>query len=155
MQSSFTGASKAHSQLRAGYQRLWDLGASDEFKKIRKRLFRLILCAFKPLELSVAINILRIGVEDNESLYQQEILAKRIRKLCSNFLFEDDSDYLSWTHDSARDFVIKEILNLADSAEENSMKSNHLLVANIFIAVLKNSNHSVWKELHLDPSEWK
>ena len=160
LQNSSTGASEAHEQLQAGYQRLWTFGALRKFEEIRKRLFRFVLCAFVPLKSSTVAHALRIGIEDNEPLYRKEISIKEIDKLCSNFLSKDDSDHLSWTHDSARDFVVRAILNpgvdlAEDEAKETSMKSNHLLVANTFIAVMRVSDHPVWKELDLDPSQWK
>ena len=159
MHDSSTGASEANQQLQAGYERLWDLGALRKFEEIRKRLFRFVICAFAPLDLSTVAHALRIGIEDSEPLYRKEIPIKDVDKLCSNFLLQDDSDHLRWTHDSARDFVVRVILNpgidLAESsAKETSMKSNHLLIANTFIAVMRASDHPVWRELDLDPSQW-
>lgn len=111
------------------------------------------------LELSTVAHVLRIGIEDSEPSYRREIFIKEIDKLCSNSLSKEDSDHLSWTHASPRDFVVRVILNPAidlaeSSAKEASMKSNHLLVANTFIAVMRVSDHPVWKELDLDPSQW-
>ena len=118
------------------------------------------MCAFTPLRLSTVTHALRIGIEDSEPLYRKEISIKDVDKLCSNFLLQDDSDHLRWTHDSARDFVVRVILNpgidLAESsAKETSMKSNHLLIANTFIAVMRASDHPVWRERGLDPSQWE
>lgn len=159
LQGSSTGESEANGQLKAGYQRLWDLGALRKFDKIRKRLFRFVVCAFVPLEPSIVAHALRIGIEDGDQLYRKEISIANIDKLCSNFLQKDEFGHLNWTHDSARDFVVRVILNpgidLAETgAEETSMKSNHLSVANTFIAVMKDSHHPVWKELDLDPPKW-
>ncbi len=160
LQESSTGASQANKQLQPGCQRLWAFGALKDFEEIRKRLFCFVLCAFKPLKLSTVTHALRIGIKDGEESYQKEICTEDIHKLCSNFLLKDASGHLSWTHDSARDFVVREILNpeidwAESSAKETSMKSNHLLVANTFIAVMKDSDHPVWKEVKLDPSDWK
>lgn len=161
LKKTSTGANKANEQLQAGYQRLWDSGALTRFEEIRIRLFRFVLCAFQALELSTVTHALRIGIEkDGESSYQEDILVEHIDKLCSNFLSKDVSGRLSWTHGSARAFVVRVILDPGigfegTSAEETSMKSSHLLVANTFIAVMKDSDHQVWKELDLDPSLWK
>lgn len=161
LKKTSTGANKANEQLQAGYQRLWDSGALTRFEEIRIRLFRFVLCAFQALELSTVTHALRIGIEkDGESSYQEDILVEHIDKLCSNFLSKDVSGRLSWTHDSARAFVVRVILDPGTglegtSAEETSMKSSHLVVANTFIAVMKDSDHPVWKEANLDPSEWK
>ena len=160
LHDSSTGASEANQQLQAGYERLWALGALRKFEEIRKRLFRFVLCAFTPLKLSTVTHALRIGIDDSEPPYRKEISIEHVNKLCSNFLLRDDSDHLRWTHDSARDFVVRAILNpgidLAESsAKETSMKSNHLLVAETFIAVMRDSDHPVWKELDLDPFKWK
>ena len=159
LQESSTGASEANEQLQPGYQRLWDFGALDEFDDIRKRLFCFVICAFAPLKLSTVTYVLRIGIEDSELSFEEEFSIKDIDKLCSNFLLTDGSGHLTWTHDSARDFVVRVILNpgidLAEtSAQETFMKSNHLMVAKTFIAVMRDSNHPVWKELDLDPFEW-
>ena len=159
LQNSSTETSDAHEQLKAGYQRLWNFGALRDFEEIRKRLFRFVICAFDSLELSTITHALRIDIEDNKSAYRKEISSKQIDKLCSNFLSKDDDDRLSWTNDSARDFVARVILkpgtNLAESgAKETLMKRNHLLVAETFIAVMRDSDHPVWKELDLDPSKW-
>lgn len=158
LQKSSTGASEANEQLQAGYQRLWAFGALKRFDEIRKRLFRFVICAFAPLKLSTVTHALRIGIEDSERSYRTDFPDKKIDKLCSNFLLTDGSGYLTWTHDSARDFVVRVILNpgidLAEtSAQETFMKSNHLLVAKTFIAVMRDSNHPVWKELDFDPFE--
>ena len=155
-----TGAREANEQLQDGYQRLWNLGELRESEEIRKRLFRFVVCAFAPLKLSTVAHALRIGIEDGENPYRKDFSIKNIDKLCSNFLSKDDSGHLSWTHDSARDFVVRRIVNPGidlskPNAEVTSMKSNHLLVANTFIAVMKDSDHPVWKEVDLDPSEWK
>ena len=124
----------------------------EAFDEIRKRLFRFAICAFKPLKISTVTHALRIGIEDSERSYRKDLLIEDIDKLCSNFLLTDSSGHLTWTHDSARDFVVRVILN--PDAQETFMKSNHLLVANTFTAVVRDSNHPVWKELDLDPFEW-
>ena len=160
LQNSSTETSDAHEQLKAGYQRLWKFGALKDFEEIRKRLFRFVICAFVSLTLSTITHALRIDIEDNKSAYRKEISSEQIEKLCSNFLSKDDTDHLSWTHDSARDFVERVILNpginLAESsAKETSMKRNHLPVAETFIAVMRDSDHPVWKVLVTDPSKWK
>lgn len=134
-------------------------GALRKVEEIRKCVFRCVICAFALLELSTVAHVLRIGIEDSEPSYRREIFIKEIDKLCSNSLSKEDSDHLSWTHASPRDFVVRVILNPAidlaeSSAKEASMKSNHLLVANTFIAVMRVSDHPVWKELDLDPSQW-
>lgn len=159
LQNSSTEKSEANGQLQAGYQKLWDFGSLKGFDEIRKRLFRFVLCAFEPLKLSTVAHASRIGIEENEPSYRGEITIEDIDKVCSNFLSKDVSGHLSWTHDSARAFVVRMILDPGigfegTSAKETSMKSNHLAVANIFIAVMRDSDHPVWKELDLDPSEW-
>ena len=145
--------------MHTGWQRLWDLGALRKYEKIREGLFRFVLCAFKPLDWRTLVHALRIGVEDGDPSYRKEISAKDIDKISSNFFSKDEGGYLSWHHDSARDFVVRVILNpgidLAEiSAQESSMKRNHLQVAKAFIVVMRDSDHQVWKELRLDPSQW-
>ncbi|KAF6221667.1 hypothetical protein HO133_001635 [Letharia lupina] len=159
LQETSTKKSEANGQLQAGYQKLWDSGSLTRFDEIRKRLFRFVLCAFEPLKLSTVAHASRIGIEENEPSYRGEITIEDIDKVCSNFLSKDVSGHLSWTHDSARNFVVRVILDPGiglegTSAEETSMKSSHLAVANTFIAVMKDSDHQVWKEADLDPSEW-
>ena len=102
---------------------------------------------------------MRIGVEDGEPSYRKEISAEHIDRISSNFLSKDQFGQLSWHHDSARDFVVRVILNpgidLAGiGAQNTSMKRNHLPVAKTFIAVMRDSDHQVWKELSLNPSQW-
>ena len=160
LRDSSSSACEANKQLRDGYRRLWDLGFLRDFEEIRKRLFRFVICALTSLDLGTITDALRIGIEDSEPPYQKEISISFVEKLCSNFLKKNDSDQLSWTHDSARDFVVGEILSpgidLAEPSAQNTlMKDNHRLVANTFLAVMGHSDHPVWKELDLDPSQCK
>ena len=160
LRDSSSSACEANKQLRDGYRRLWDLGFLRDFEEIRKRLFRFVICALTSLDLGTITDALRIGIEDSEPPYQKEISISFVEKLCSNFLQKNDSDQLSWTHDSARDFVVGEILSpgidLAEPSAQNTlMKDNHRLVANTFLAVMGHSDHPVWKELDLDLSQCK
>ena len=158
LRDSSSSACEANKQLREGYWRLWDLGALRDFQEIRKRLFRFVICARTSLNPRTITHALRIGIEDSDPPYQKEISVSFIEKLCSNFLKENDSDELSWTHDSARDFVVGEILSpgidMAEPSAQNTlMKDSHRQVANTFLAVMGHSDHPVWKELDLDLSQ--
>lgn len=159
LKSSSTVASEASEQLHAGYQQLWDLGALRGFQNIRLRLFRFLLCAFAPLHLRTITHALRIDVSDDIPTYRTEVSVEEIEKLCSNFLSKDEFGFLAWNHDAARNFVVREILNpgidMADTgAHEASMKSNHLVVVDAFLAVMGDPDHQVWVELDLDPFQW-
>lgn len=152
-------SNEASLQLQPGYQRLWELGALGGWDEIRERLFRLVACAFKPLSIDTVAGALRIGIDDGE-IYSEQLAVSDIAKLSSNFLFEDRSGHLAWTNGSARDFIFRAILNpgidlTQPSAYEVSTRSNHLLVANMFISIMSSHKHPIWRDLKLKFSQWK
>ncbi|KAJ4347237.1 uncharacterized protein N0V89_011176 [Didymosphaeria variabile] len=130
---------EASEKLRPVYERLWKFGALKGFEEKRKRLFRIVACAFESLTLMEATTMLRVGLEGDEPLYEERITINDVEKLCSNFLVKDTSDRLHWTHDSARDFVLGVIL------KDPSSRSNHELVADIFFSVIRDNKHPIWK----------
>ncbi|KAL1595122.1 hypothetical protein SLS60_009809 [Paraconiothyrium brasiliense] len=132
---------EASEKLQPVYERLWKFGALKGFEEKRKRLFRIVACAFESLTLLEATTMLRVGLEGDEPPYEERITRNDVEKLCSNFLVKDTSGRLHWTHDSARDYVVGVIL------KDPSSRSNHELVADIFFAVIRDTKHPLWKNL--------
>lgn len=140
------------------YQRLWDLSKVDDAEDlgIRIRLFRLILTAFQPQNsetLSVALRI----QGDSYGNYPKPI---HVEELFSGFLEEDrSSGYLQFVHNAAKAFVsqiCREQGNVCENDDEASaVRRNHRSVAELYIDVMKSSNHPYWSELEIFPSDWK
>jgi hypothetical protein len=149
LQQSSSSTNEASDKLRPGYERLWQFGALKGFEEKRKRLFRIVACAFGSLTITEATSMLRVGLNNEELLYDKEITTEEVEKLCSNFLIKDPSGRLHWSHDSARDFVVEFILN------NPSLRSNHGLLADVFISVLQDRNHPIWEGVSFPESEFE
>lgn len=78
------------------------------FNELRLRLFRLILYLFRPLVIGDLIYSLLIRIS-SDKLYEG-VLIEVVEGLTSNFLVKDTKDHLRFTHDSTREFVMREIL---------------------------------------------
>ena len=153
-------SNNAYEKLKAGYQRLWNLGASHGFNEIRVRLFRLILCSFEPLSVNHLILPLRIQVGSDEL---KELSAEDIEDLYLNFLMRDGDNWLGpteqqlrFTHASAREFVMREILGKTSGdsqkySKSEVMKKNHRSVADLFLEVLQRSDHKYWDQISPSP----
>jgi hypothetical protein len=98
----------AYKKLKAGYRHLWTLRAMKGFDELRLRLFRLILCSFRPLVIGDLMHSLPIRI-GSDKLYEG-LSIEDVEGLFSNFLVKDIEDHLGFTHDFAREFVMREIL---------------------------------------------
>lgn len=143
----------AYEKLKDGYMRLWKLGALTGFNEIRVRLFRLILCSFRPLDIVDLIFSLRIRVGSNK-LYER-LSFEEIEGLYLNFMIADYNPSgitaqttLRFTHDSAREFVMREILGKTSEDFDASlvMKENHRSFAKLFVEIMQRSDHPYWAE---------
>ena len=137
IEDSSGGLNDAYDKLKAGYSRLWKLGALRGCDELRICLFRLILCSFKPLSAVQLACILQNWI-GSDRLYSRR-LVEEIESLYSNFLVGDVvSQDLRFTHNSAREFVIKEILaKISGGSQEflasSIMKENHRSTAQLFV----------------------
>ena len=139
IEDSSGGTNDAYDKLKAGYLRLWKLGALKGFDELRICLFRLILCSFKSL-----------SVDDLTCILQNHIGSLSVREteiLCSNFLVRDVvTQDLRFTHNSAREFVMTEILGKIRGRGQRplaflTMKECHRSVAKLFMDYMQRSNH--------------
>ena len=134
----------AYEKLKDGYLRLWKLGALKGFDELRICLFRLILCSFTHLSVERLTCLLqnRIGslsVSETEILY-------------SNFLVSDVGEVLRFTHNSAREFVVREILGTISGGSQESlsslvMKENHRSIAKLFVDFIQRSDNQDRREM--------
>ena len=131
----------AYDKLRAGYWRLWKLGALKGFDEIRICLFRLILSSFESLSADGLTCILQDWV-GSDRLYDC-LLVEEIESLYSNFLVSEVvSQHLRFTHSSAREFVVREILAKISGVSQESpasstMKENHRSIAQLFVNLIQ------------------
>ena len=140
------------------YQRLWDLSKIDDAEDlgIRIRLFRLILTAFQPQNSESLSAALRIQ-GDSYGNYPKPI---HVEELFSDFLEEDrSSGHLQFVHNAAKAFIsqiCREQGNDCENDDEASaVRRNHRPVAELYIDVMKSSNHPYWSELKIFPPDWK
>ena len=136
IEDSSVRTNDAYDKLKAGYLRLWKLGALKGLDELRICLFRLILCSFKPLSVDHLTCILqnRIGslsVRATENLY-------------SNFLVSDVGKDLRFTHNSAREFVMTDILGKLNGGAQKSLanltlRACHHSVAKLFMDIIQRS----------------
>ena len=143
IEDSSVRTNDAYDKLKAGYLRLWKLGALKGLDDLRICLFRLILCSFKPLSVDHLTCILqnRVGslsVRATENLY-------------SNFLVSDVGKDLRFTHNSAREFVMTDILGKLNGGAQKplanlTLRACHRSVAKLFMDVIQRSYNR-------DPSE--
>ena len=139
IEDSSARTNDAYDKLKVGYLRLWKLGALKAFDELRICLFRLILCSFIPLSVDHVTCILqnRMG----------SLLVKDVETLYSNFLVRDVvEDELRFTHNSAREFVVREILGTISGGPRESltslvMKESHRSVAKLFVDFIQRSNN--------------
>ena len=136
------GTNDAYDKLKAGYLRLWKLGALKGFDEIRICLFRLILCSFKPLSVDYVTCLLQNWI-GRDRLYDR-LSVEEIEILYSNFLVDDVVGDLVFTHNSAREFVMTEILGKISGGAQKplaslAMKENHRSVAKLFVDFLQRA----------------
>lgn len=148
----------AYDKLRAGYLRLWKLGALKGFDELRICLFRLILSSFRSLSVDGLTCILQNWI-GSDRLYDR-LSVEEIESLYSNFLVSDVvNEDLRFTHSSAREFVMREILGKISGSSQESlasliMKENHRSIAKLFVDFIQRSEkrdlREVLKALDLD-----
>lgn len=137
IEDSSGGTNDAYDKLKAGYFRLWKLGALKGFDELRISLFHLVLCCFMPQSVDRLTCILQnqigsLSVSETEILY-------------SNFMVSDVGKNLRFTHNSAREFVMTEILGKTSGDPRESlaslvMKESHRSVAKLFVDFIQRSD---------------
>lgn len=136
----------AYDKLKAGYLRLWKLGALRGFDELRICLFRLVLCSFIPLSVDRLTRMLQNWIGSNR-LYDR-LSDGEVESLYSNFLVGDVvKQDLRFTHNSAREFVMTEILGKISEGGQKplaslTMKECHRSVAKLFMDYMQRSNRS-------------
>ena len=150
MEESSGGTSDAYDKLKAGYLRLWKLGALKGLDEIRICLFRLILCSFRPLTVDRLTCLLQNWI-GSDRLYDR-LSVEAIEILYSNFLVgEVGSQDLRFTHSSAREFVMREMLAKISGGSQESlasliMRENHRSIAKLFMDFIQRSeNRDPWE----------
>lgn len=139
----------AYEKLKAGYQRLWTLGAMKGFDALRVRLFRLILCSFAPLVIGDLIHSLRIRMDSDK--LDEGLSNEDVEGLYSNFLVKDTENYLGFTHSSAREFVMREILGEPSGSQKQTAASVmwaecHALVARTCIKYISSQDSAAYEK---------
>ena len=153
MEDSSRETNDAYDKLRAGYLRLWKLGALRGLNEIRICLFRLILCSFEPLSIDHLTCLLQNWI-GSDRLYDR-LPVEEIESLYSNFLVSDVvNEDLRFTHSSAREFVMREILakisrGSQESLESLIMKENHRIVVKLFMNYMQRFDHRHPEEMRL------
>ena len=152
IEDSSGGTNDAYDKLKAGYLRLWKLGALKGFDGLRICLFRLILCSFESLSVDTLTCILQ-NWTSSDRLYDR-LSVEEIESLYSNFLVKDNwyGEPLRFTHSSAREFVMREILGKISGAPRESlasfiMKGNHRSIAKLFINFIQRCDHRDRREV--------
>lgn len=160
LRSDVTHKHGAEQQLESGYQRLWGFNDILGFEDQRIRLFQIVLAAFEPQ----APENLREALRIQGSTYNQDLTTEQVKRLYSNFLYEDRrSDHwktgkeLRFVHESARKFILN--MKYLDGSEKDdeaqfSERKNHLAVANLYIDVVGLLTHPFWQANGLEPSNW-
>ena len=147
IEDSSAKCNDAYDKLKAGYLRLWKLGALKGFDELRICLFRLILCCFKPLSVDHLTCLLQNRIE-SLSVRETEILY-------SNFLVRDHvKQDLVFTHNSARAFVMTEILGKISGGSQKTLaslvvKENHRSILNLFMNYMQRSDYRDPEEMLL------
>jgi hypothetical protein len=170
MQLSKDGTSNVdpYNLLEMAYRRLWEFNRprDPQEQEARDILFHLILGSFE----SLCLDDIRDALGVAEETFEQGIEDGRLMELCSGFL-----DYrmlrLHWVHASAQAFISK--MRVRQSKESNntegvgdlkfSERSNHTILADMFVKVIGNSNHHLWAQLwkfktkrdqYFKPDQW-
>ena len=126
---------------------------------LRSRLFHFILCSKKPLSPATVTKALRVRLDedDEDNLYNERLEVDYTRRLYSNFLTENATGNLVFTHNAAKKFVSKiKIKNEAGSEiDKFSETRNNLIPAELYIDVLKRADHPLWQHAGMNPSNWR
>ena len=170
----------AYQLLESGYQRLWDFNGLPEYQEERIRLFQIVLGVFEPLTPKNLKEALRI----QGNTYNPDVTTKVVRRLYSNFLYEDtpaenliyrsarnfslrkndnprkyleSHKELRFVHESARKFILgmKQVSGSREDDEAQfSERNNHWTIAQLYIDVVGLSTHPFWQANGLKPSNW-
>jgi hypothetical protein len=157
IKTSSVSSHGAYDKIKEAYDRLWKLGALDGLDKTRIRLFRLVLASFSPIPLEQLASLLQISMSEED--LETRLSASDIKTLCSNF-FNLDPKAWRFTHDSARTYVVREILGpdtppaeetIVESSKDLSQslylrvgKENHRIFSALFVEVMQRLEHPYW-----------
>lgn len=149
---------EARTQLQSAYKRLWEFNKHRGLEDYREKLFRLALCSFEPLSPRALTEALRVRIDDDDAVSNNESLeVKDVKALYYNFLVEDDSGFLGFTHNSAKDFVSTMAAKKDSQNNETKLfsdRDNHQYAASLFIQVMKLPDHPLWGRAKQDPASW-
>jgi hypothetical protein len=150
MKNSAVHSEHADKQLEAGFRRLWSFNEYIGLLESRDNLFRLVLCAIRPLTSYELTEALRIRLDEDRS-YKEDLTLEQVKLLYSNFLKENADGSVGFFHDSARSFVVnmkesrgtvtKDLKNLQFSKERN-----HLYAVKLYIQIMKPPAHQIWTQ---------
>ncbi|KAL8786151.1 MAG: hypothetical protein Q9195_008330 [Heterodermia aff. obscurata] len=161
-----------HKKLQRGYQRLWDQNNLRDPKKVRIRLFHLVLGSFKAQTLETVTQALKI----RSNSYDEHLTPEHVKRLYSNFLHEvapksslREAIYpnyygleveLRFVHNSARKFILNMTANQGSGREgedekQFSDKANHLSIANLYVETIGSCTHPYWQAMGLEPANWR
>ena len=122
-------------QLQTAYQRLWDRNDYKSYSKIRRDLFRFVLCWREPLSVNVLTKALQMNSKE-EGLKDEPLPELSIRNLCADFVTFDHNNKMGFAHDSARDFVSRlldeETSNLTLSQNQETHRQVLRFITQIF-----------------------
>jgi hypothetical protein len=151
--------------LNDAYWRRYNKNAQNEAdRKYMIRAYRIILCSYRPLslsELAEAVSIRSDSTLDPDIIDDDEFL--NLKSLCHNFLKfpkspEGEESFVEFVHDSARLFILtmRASANVTGKAEDFSDVNNHLEMTKMCLAVMRNSNHAIWRRArpHISPTDW-
>lgn len=126
---------------------------------LRSRLFHFILCSKRPLSPTTVTQALRVRLDedDEDNLYNERLEVDYTRRLYSNFLTENATGNLVFTHNAAKKFVSR--IKIKDEAgseiDKFSETRNNLIPAELYIEVLKRADHPLWQHAGMNPSIWR
>ena len=154
LRSDVTRMNDAEQQLESGYQRLWNFNDLRGYEDQRVCLFQIALGAFEPQTPENLREALRV----QGSTYDQNLTTEEVKRLYSNFLYEDgQSDSVRFVRESARKFILN-MKHIGGSGNDDealfSGRNNHLAIADLYIDVAGSSKHPLWQVNGFEPSNW-
>lgn len=141
-----------HAKLTLAYKQLWKANSTVRHKALQPRLFHLVLSAFDHLTLNQLTEALRIDPEDKKK-YQTELQPKHVEWLCHNFLITTPTAGLEWAHQSAKDFVTRQMMEC--DTPVFSKAANHMYMSRIALQLISQIDHPAWKVGGLDLLCWR
>ncbi|KAJ9607415.1 hypothetical protein H2200_008488 [Cladophialophora chaetospira] len=147
-------------KINVAYKSLWDTNAEDYGSGIQERIFRLVLCTFRPLKPDQLLQAVRFNPQDPDD-YEDKLEMEGVQRRYHKFLSTDSKGFLQFEHISAKVFVLemKERSSNIGSVEKApkvfSESRNHQFMAEISIKMLQNPTHQLWDGSGINLLDWE